>query len=701
MNLNNCGLQPPFFHNGSCPRPNLGVIPTNFSRPPPPFPPPNLSCPPPGYNGFNTGPPINNLLQGNCFYHPNRFNLNNNKNLFSSPPPPFHRPNAPRPPRPSFTQDTIFSPPSNNTIPSNQECFPFNGSQQKTSQNFQSAVVADNARGRGQGLGDWRGRGRGGFVNNRPTQCRKKKEKVDKRDLAENNAFFCDTCDRGFKTEEKYQEHVDGHMKCSYKDCPFIAAPKLVHLHIALQHRSGLAKKVWSIESEEDVKKWREERKRKFPTAANIAKKKEEATQKIARGEVLQTKDFSDRGRGRGRGRGGRGQWRGQNRQGRGRGGRFHHSPNNSFQEESEKVSEGEDSSDSDNDLPPTEVAIEHSIPVEEAEHEKFKGSQEFKEVVEEIEPQHQESVLEAGPPNTTSLGLLASYDYSSSDNEEEEKEERMIEQPHGSEKQLSGQVRIPEEHFELSPSKRPRLLPNPFLLKNSSTQSIAKPVEIVSSTVEDKQPGGTVLSPNNTTNPQSEHVLKAKETSSKHPNYAEVLRKQDCHVGIHSSSENNKNSMMFKTTSPNKLREIDNQNGLNVSSIELMSLEKADKCENHQSSQRGVEATDPEPLPEAAGKSLSLKKSNTAEDMEMEERKKHQNGSRGSRKTGINKHQAKKHKPVKIIGNPHTYTLLEKLLAPDIRRERNKILQCVHFIVKNKFFYPTSDTAASPSSTP
>ena len=40
-----------------------------------------------------------------------------------------------------------------------------------------------------------------------------KKEKVDKRDLAENNTFFCDTCDRGFKTQEKYQEHVDGHMK--------------------------------------------------------------------------------------------------------------------------------------------------------------------------------------------------------------------------------------------------------------------------------------------------------------------------------------------------------------------------------------------------------------------------------------------------------------------------------------------------------
>ena len=34
---------------------------------------------------------------------------------------------------------------------------------------------------------------------------------MDKRELAENNVFFCDTCDRGFKTEDKYHEHVMGH----------------------------------------------------------------------------------------------------------------------------------------------------------------------------------------------------------------------------------------------------------------------------------------------------------------------------------------------------------------------------------------------------------------------------------------------------------------------------------------------------------
>ena len=42
------------------------------------------------------------------------------------------------------------------------------------------------------------------------------KVKVDKRDLPENNAFHCEVCDRGFKTEEKFQEHVSQHEHVSW-----------------------------------------------------------------------------------------------------------------------------------------------------------------------------------------------------------------------------------------------------------------------------------------------------------------------------------------------------------------------------------------------------------------------------------------------------------------------------------------------------
>ncbi|KAL3846547.1 hypothetical protein ACJMK2_017526 [Sinanodonta woodiana] len=137
---------------------------------------------------------------------------------------------------------------------------------------------------------------------------KKKKQKPSKRDLPENNLFFCDACDRGFKTEEKYNEHVDGHSKCEVAGCTYIAAPKLVQLHYRLQHTSGLAKKIWSLDSEEDIEKWRAERRKNYPTASNLERKKQIRSEKEARGEVLENKYF-----GKMRGQSGRNQGEGRN----------------------------------------------------------------------------------------------------------------------------------------------------------------------------------------------------------------------------------------------------------------------------------------------------------------------------------------------------------------------------------------------------
>ena len=58
-----------------------------------------------------------------------------------------------------------------------------------------------------------------------------KKPKIDKRDLPENNKFYCEVCDRGFKLEEKYNEHLDTHETCNVNGCKFTAAAKLVEIH--------------------------------------------------------------------------------------------------------------------------------------------------------------------------------------------------------------------------------------------------------------------------------------------------------------------------------------------------------------------------------------------------------------------------------------------------------------------------------------
>ncbi|XP_028837979.1 FMR1-interacting protein NUFIP1 isoform X2 [Denticeps clupeoides] len=126
-------------------------------------------------------------------------------------------------------------------------------------------------------------------------------------------SHFCDSCDRGFKHQEKYEEHIAQHVKCSIKDCSFTAHEKLVKIHFKNSHAPG-AKRI-KLDTPEEISKWREERRRNYPTLSNIEKKMKLKEAMQERGEVLETAQFGRMKQGRGRGRG-----RGRHN----RGGRFH-----------------------------------------------------------------------------------------------------------------------------------------------------------------------------------------------------------------------------------------------------------------------------------------------------------------------------------------------------------------------------------------
>lgn len=118
--------------------------------------------------------------------------------------------------------------------------------------------------------------------------------------------FFCDTCDRGYEERDQLDEHFGQHEKCGRDGCTFEAHAKIVELHIKMQHDLGYAPKIMKLNSPEAIEQWRGERKKNYPKAGNVAKREKEHAERLARGEVLNKKNFLHKNGARGRGRSGR-----------------------------------------------------------------------------------------------------------------------------------------------------------------------------------------------------------------------------------------------------------------------------------------------------------------------------------------------------------------------------------------------------------
>ncbi|CAK8694860.1 FMR1-interacting protein NUFIP1-like [Clavelina lepadiformis] len=101
---------------------------------------------------------------------------------------------------------------------------------------------------------------------------------------------YCDVCDRGFKTMEKKEEHYKEHTKCSEPGCSFEAHFKIVEIHKRNLHSANGFK--IKIDTPEDIQKWKEERRRNFPTSSKIQEKLKEASDRESSGAVLQHQSF-------------------------------------------------------------------------------------------------------------------------------------------------------------------------------------------------------------------------------------------------------------------------------------------------------------------------------------------------------------------------------------------------------------------------
>jgi hypothetical protein len=97
--------------------------------------------------------------------------------------------------------------------------------------------------------------------------------------------LVCVPCERTFTQASQLAAHTQTHIKCSF--CSLSAAKKVIQLHEEEVHGKvdaaevpeELKARIGKLETREEIAKWIEERKKNYPTEANVAKKKEEATE--------------------------------------------------------------------------------------------------------------------------------------------------------------------------------------------------------------------------------------------------------------------------------------------------------------------------------------------------------------------------------------------------------------------------------------
>ncbi|KAH8328626.1 hypothetical protein KR067_011741 [Drosophila pandora] len=98
----------------------------------------------------------------------------------------------------------------------------------------------------------------------------------------------CYTCGMQLANSQDMKRHLEQHEECPAEDCDFAALHNILERHIEANHITGAYKKVKKVWTAEDLAAWRAERRKKYPTAANVELARLAKEQRIKRGERLE-----------------------------------------------------------------------------------------------------------------------------------------------------------------------------------------------------------------------------------------------------------------------------------------------------------------------------------------------------------------------------------------------------------------------------
>ena len=79
---------------------------------------------------------------------------------------------------------------------------------------------------------------------------------------------YCNICEKGFVNEEKYKFHIySTHITCEVDGCNYSAPKEIMHFHKMKHIKNSQGKSI--IDSAEDIEKWLNSRKAKYPRTSN------------------------------------------------------------------------------------------------------------------------------------------------------------------------------------------------------------------------------------------------------------------------------------------------------------------------------------------------------------------------------------------------------------------------------------------------